>query len=446
MRSRPPPPYGASEMWQQLSGGGNEARRRRLAAGLGAALAVLAWAPGAAAATAYVRDEAQFERAVSAFSDTGGRVVLLPHRYLRPLVVGPRSAARLTIVGVRGARVQTVDLNGTRSVTIEHLTIAPLGGDSHLVVDRSTRILLSGLTFTAAGTDRIVDLRLGHSTGVTVRDSSFSHCGDRSPEWALCVQPQWADHVAIEDNRFHDCRGCDFIHGRAGRDTTIRDNRFVRALACRSGAEKCFHQDAIELFAANGLVISRNRFGVTEHGAGQVYMTDSVDHVRIANNLFKRSDPRAPGVHSPVGILIGSAMAHHLPRHVEIVNNTVLSGSRTRKHAAMSVLISPRYAHMRWANRPLVANNVLARVRAPHLLCDGVARSTHNVVEVGRTCSARDSLGDPRLGARGRPTRTSLLVIDRAARELAPPYDLTGRPRGRKPDIGCFEYVGPAGR
>ena len=412
-----------------------------LAAGLAAVAAVVASTSNALAATAYVRDEAQFERAVAALRSTGGRVVLLPHLYRGELVVGPRDGGELTIVGVRGARVQTLSLDHTRSVAVEHLTVAPLGADAHLVVAASQRILLSGMTFTAVGTDRLVDVQLDHSNGVTVRDSSFSHCGDHAPDWALCLRPGWANHVTIEHNRFHDCRGCDFIHGRAGVDTTIRDNRFARALACRSGAVKCFHQDMVELFAADGLVISRNRFGVTQHGAAQVYLTDAVDRVRIANNLFRRSDPRAPGAHSPVGVLIGSALSPHLPHRVEIVNNTILSGSATRRHAAMSVMVSPRYVHLRWTNRPLVANNVLARVLQPHLLCAGVARSTANVVARGWGCSPSDTVGDPNLDVDGRPTRTSLLVIDRANPAFAPPYDLTGRPRGGKPEIGCYEYV-----
>jgi hypothetical protein len=412
-----------------------------LAVALGVVMGALAWASTASAATMYVRDEAQFQQAIWALRSGGGRVVLLPHAYRRELVVGPRSSGKLTIVGTRGARVQTLYLDQTRSVTVEHLTVVPLGADSHLIVDRSRGVVLSGMTFTAAGTIRTVDLRLDHSNGVVVRRSSFSHCGDRSPDWSLCLLPGLANHVTIEGNRFHDCRGCDFIHGHAGVDTSIRDNRFARALACRTGTVKCLHQDMIELFAANGLVVARNRFGVTQRGGAQLYLTNAVDHARIANNYFRRSDPRAPGVHSPVGILIGVSTSPHLPHDVAIVNNTVLSGWRTRKHAALSIFVSPRYLALERRNRPLIANNVLARVMDGYLLCPGVRRSIRNVVAQGRTCSPYDSLGPPFLDATGRPTSRSLLLIDRADAALAPPYDLTGRPRGSRPDIGAFEYV-----
>jgi hypothetical protein len=110
------------------------------------------WAASASAATIAVRDEAQFQAAVSAFRDTGGRILLLPHGYRAPLVVGPRSSALLRIVGTRGARVQDLSLVDARSVGIAHVTFTPLGGDSRLIVARSRQVILDALTFTAAGT------------------------------------------------------------------------------------------------------------------------------------------------------------------------------------------------------------------------------------------------------------------------------------------------------
>jgi hypothetical protein len=427
--------------WQRRPHLATRACLRGVAAVLAVGLGVLLWTSNASGATAYVRSEAQFQQAVLAFRDTGGRVVLMPHLYRTELVVGPRSARRLTIVGMRGARVQTLLLYETRSVSVEHLTVSPLEADSHLIVDRSANVLISASTFTAFGTRHIVELQLDHSTHVTVRNSSFAHCGDRSPEWSLCLLPQRARHVMIEGNRFHDCRGCDFIHGYAGLDTTIRDNRFARALACRTGSVKCLHQDLIELFSGTGLVITRNRFGVSQRGAAQLYLTNALDYVRIANNYFLRSDPRAPGVHSPVGILIGAAASPHLPHHVEIINNTVLSGWQTSGHAAMSISVSPRYLRVKRWNRPLMANNVLARARDGYLLCTGLRRSIRDATEQGAACSTSDSIGPLDLDDRGEPTSASQLLIDRADPDLAPPYDLTGRPRGRHPDIGCYEYV-----
>ena len=60
------------------------------------------------------------------------------------------------------------------------------------------------------------------------------HCGDRAREFTNCVTLyRWSHRVVIEDNRFHDCLGCDFIHGRFGTHLTIRRNRFDRSLPCR---------------------------------------------------------------------------------------------------------------------------------------------------------------------------------------------------------------------
>jgi Right handed beta helix region len=414
--------------------------RRAIVPGALAVLLAAAWAQPAAAATRYVRGAAEFEQAVSAFR-SGGRIVLLPHLYRRPLVVGPRSRGMLRIVGMRGARVQELDVDHSRWVSIEHLTIAPISADATLMLSRSANILLERINFTAAGTTHTVALQLGGSTHVTVRSSSFSHCGDRSPEWSLCLRPDWATHVLIEDNRFHDCLGCDFIHGRMGRDWTVRDNRFARALACRSARVKCFHQDLMELFAADGLVISRNQFGVSQRGGAQVYLSGPVDHVRITNNVFLRSDPRAPGVHSPTGIVVGAAISPRLPHDVEIVNNTILSGWKLAKHAASSIVLGPHYDLLKPGNRPLIANNVLARLDVTALVCPRVRRSVRNVVIEGEACSPSDVVGDPQIGSDGEPTAASTLLIDRAYAPLAPPYDFAGRPRGSKPDIGAYEYA-----
>ena len=49
-----------------------------------------------------------------------------------------------------------------------------------------------------------------------MRNSTFSHCGDRTPKWSTCLLPRWAARVTVVHNWFHDCRGCDFIGGRIG--------------------------------------------------------------------------------------------------------------------------------------------------------------------------------------------------------------------------------------
>jgi hypothetical protein len=55
------------------------------------------------------------------------------------------------------------------------------------------------------------------SRHVTIRRSRFTHCGERSPECVNCLMLfRRSRHVTVEDSWFHDCYGCDFIHGRFG--------------------------------------------------------------------------------------------------------------------------------------------------------------------------------------------------------------------------------------
>jgi hypothetical protein len=91
--------------------------------------------------------------------------------------------------------------------------------------------------------------------------------------------------------------------------------------------------------------------------------------------------------------------------------------------------------------RPLLANNVIALLKVPNHVCSLVKASISNLVLSGTACSRSDRVGDAGLDARGRPTRASRLVIDRASGLYAPSRDRTGRPRGQKPDIGAFEYA-----
>jgi hypothetical protein len=73
-----------------------------------------------------------------------------------------------------------------------------------------------------------------------------------------------------------------------------------------------------------------------------------------------------------------------------------------------------------------------------------VARlSVTNVVEEGVACSETDTVGDPNLDEKGRPTRESTLIVDRATARWAPRVDLGGARRGPHPDIGAYEYTAP---
>jgi hypothetical protein len=420
---------------------------RRCAVVCAVAVACLVYAAPAAAVaprlapTRYVSDVAGFQAAVAALRSTGGRIVLRPHLYALPMTVGPNRRGFLTITGSRYARVRSLHLDHTANVAVMNITIAPINADATLHAENASHIILDHLWVTAYATLHRVSVNLDHSNYVAVRNSQFAHCGDRDPDWALCLLPYYANHVSIYDNNFHDCRGCDFIHGRFGTGAVIRDNHFARALSCQYTWVKCGHQDLIELFAANNLQVTRNYFGVTQRGGAQLYISEASDHVRITNNVFRGTDPLAPGVSPRVGILIGTRIATRLPRDVEIINNTVLSGKlKFGIHNPSSIVLSTRYARLLPINRPLIANNILAHQEAPTVTCAQARRTSHNLIVVGVGCSETDVVGPALLDDSARPTAESSLVINQADPTLAPPRDFTYWPRGASPDVGAYEF------
>ena len=403
-----------------------------------AALAVTS-ASGRAPALIEVRDESAFAAAAAALRGSGGTIVLRPGSY-DELVVGPRSSRRLRIVGSRGVRVQRILLDRTQYVSLERLRVSPLEGDGGVDVRASSHVELDRVLVTAAGTPFRVGVTLPNSTDVVIRRSVFTHCGDRSPAWANCLLLSWVKHLTVEDSWFHDCYGCDFVHGRWALDLRLLRNRFERALPCRIGRVRCGHQDLVEVFAGNGLTVIGNHFGVYEVGGAQLYLTNAIDHVRVENNVFIGSDPLVPGYRSRVAMIIGSRGFLRVPHDVVVVNNTILTGAPRNDGYAGSIRMSSMYGAVPRRERPVLANNIIGLLEVPQHVCAEAQASIANVVLAGTGCSSSDRVGDPRLDVDGRPTAASTLVIDRGSRRYAPAIDVTGRPRGREPDIGAYEF------
>jgi hypothetical protein len=358
--------------------------------------------------TIRVRTHRQFEAAVVAMRSTGGTIVLLPHVYRQPLVVGPRSARPLRIVGSPGVKVERFLLENTRAVSLGGLTIAPVARDAWLDVSGSERITLHDLVVTAYGTRFSSTVQIPDSSRVTIQRSRFTHCGDQSPTWSNCLWVHWpASHILVERSWFHDCLGCDFIHGRFRADLTIRDNRLERALPCKlnetqerrarlylpkRATERCGHQDLIELFGGNGLRIESNHFGVYRDGGAQVYLTGAIDHATVSNNVFVGTDPRLPLYHSRVGLLIGGRGVPHVPLHVKVLGNTILTGATRADGYTGSIALSPVYRHIRRLRRPVIADNVIGVLQTPQRVCRGAREFQANVVVEGHGCApAADS-------------------------------------------------------
>jgi hypothetical protein len=415
-------------------------RTALIAVVLGVAVAVSVDAPAASARTIVVRNPKAFERAAAAFRHRGGTIVLRPGSY-SSLVLGPRSGGTLRVVGAGGVRVGRFQLSRTRRVSIGRLRIGPVGGEAKLELDGAFDVDLHDLVVSARGTSFGASIFVAYAHHVRIRRSVFAHCADHSPDFANCITlNRGAHNVVIEDNRFHDCHGCDFVHGRFGSRLTIRRNRFDRALPCHHmGTYRCGHNDLVQLFAGQWLRVEDNRFGVYRAGGAQLYLTDDVDHATIVNNLFVGTDPSLPGYRARVAIVIGANESKRLPYYAKIVNNTILTGYRRRDGYAGSIRMSSKYGGIRLWKRPIVANNVIDLLGTSWRVCGASQRFIDNVVLRGKNCAADGYAGEDDLDATGRP-RSDSVVIDAANRHYAPPTDITGRPRDAHPDIGAYEW------
>jgi hypothetical protein len=143
-----------------------------------------------------------------------------------------------------------------------------------------------------------------------------------------------------------------------------------------------------------------------------------------------------------MALIIGAKGSDRLPRFVEVVNNTILTGFKRIDGYEGSLRLSRAYRYGGYSRRerPLIANNVISVLRTWGRVCFGARGSISNVIRRGHRCSRSDRGGRVYLDRRSRPTTRSRLLINRANRSHAPSHDMTGRRRGRAPDIGAYEY------
>jgi hypothetical protein len=357
----------------------------------------------AAAATYWVHSPAQFQKAVRATRAHGGRIILLPGRYVRPLVVSGSGPSQ--IIGRRGAVVQELRLDGTRRVSVGPLRISPLDGDAILEVSASLNVKLHHLRVSAQGTRFSAHVDIPDSDSVRIQYSQFSHCGDRSPNWVNCL---WlrarARNITVEHNWFHDCRGCDFIHGQVASHLAVRWNRFERSLPCRADRinwpllrfylgpdahERCSHQDLVQLSGGKDLSFVHNYFGVYKRGAAQLFLTGPIRRAMIAENVFSATDPLVRGWRARVGVIVGGRGGAPLPRLVRVEYNKIYSGARRRDGYAASLSVDQSYLwRVRYAERPLIAHNIIGLMETPVNLCVG-ARMVDNTILRGKDCPPR---------------------------------------------------------
>ncbi len=337
--------------------------------------------------TIEVQNAAEFAAAVSALRNDGGTIKLRRNVYGRELVVRVRPRHRLRIIGEQGVRVESLLLDHAQRVSVAHLTIAPVTQDAWIKVYHSRDIEIHDVLVTAARTRYRATVHVPDSSHVVIRRSEFRHCGDRSELFSNCLHlQQRARHVSVINSWFHDCRGCDFIHGRFGFSLILRGNRFERSLPCTMDRERCGHQDLIQLSSGRGLLVERNTFGIYKRGAAQLYLVGGVDHVTVVNNVFRSTDPRVPGYRARVALIVGSRGQSRVPLGVKIVNNTILAGARRIDGYAGSIRMSGVYRWLQRRKRPLLANNVIGLVEDPHHVCSVARAAVANVVLRGIAC------------------------------------------------------------
>jgi hypothetical protein len=391
----------------------------------------------------HARNGAEFAAAVATLRDTGGTVRLRRGEYPGELVVSSRSASPLRIVGERGVRIESLLLERTQHVSVSRLTIAPLGEDAWLRIRGSRHITLDHVLVTAQRTHFRATVQIAGSSHVDIRRSEFRHCGDHSLLFSNCVHLKpHTRHIRIVDSVFHDCRGCDFVHGRFGYDLTLQGNRFERALPCHINRERCRHQDLVQLWSGKHLYVEGNTFGVYRRGAAQLYLARAVDDASIVNNVFLGRDPRVPGYRARIALIVGSKGSKRVPLRARIVNNTILTGARRIDGYAGSIRMSSVYWSLQRRKRPLVANNVIGLLEVPHHVCSVARSAVSNVVLRGVACRGTNLVGEVYLDPKGRPTAASTLLIDRGSRGLSIRRDIDGRLRDARPDIGAYEYRG----
>jgi hypothetical protein len=404
----------------------------------GAVLAAFVSVDAAPAAGVVVDGQRQLEAAVQRLSSTGGTIRLRPGRYWE-VSIGPRSSRPLRVLA-DGVSTRYLRLLGTRNVTIVGLRVGSgVGPASEVVVASSRSVALERVAVVGTGRSRI-RVRLLSSSGVTIRNGRFRRCGEED----TCILLGQSRGVRLVGNTFGACHNCDCVRGRlGGPGLIIRDNNFSNVVRahCAPGV-LCNHQDHIQLQRGSDVLIERNRFGIYEHGAAQIYLSGPLNRVTVRNNVFRGSDPARPGYVAPVGITVGNLTEHqHPPHRVVIAHNTILSGAEHKRGSRSSIALTPLYSRVPPALRPVVVNNVLALLATPRWVCTPARASINNIVKEGQTCSSTDLLADPLIGpVWGEPTAASL-TIDRGAPGWAV-YDVNRVRRDALPDVGAYELIG----
>ncbi|PWU25489.1 MAG: hypothetical protein C5B48_01075 [Candidatus Rokuibacteriota bacterium] len=373
---------------------------------------------------------------VTALAQAGpGDVIQLANTQFPALqIAGHKYAGTVRIVGSGSTSIAALSISGSAEISLENLTVTPAAGAEALVtVNRSSAIKFAHVKFNGIDEGTGTELDIGKdASDVQIADSEFTQCRSGSP----CLQPG-GNGITVLRSNFHDCYDCDMVRG-GGSNVTFIGNTLQRAFrgSCvirPRGGNPCNHNDLIQIMGGGPWTIVGNRFGERHSGSAQIWMDPGVNNadnpihdVHITSNVFTGT--------MLYSIRIGKHGLTGPPRNVEIVNNTILAGTKS----AVGV-IPDAYAQMPESQRPLVANNILGAMEA--VTCPRI-HSTTNLVITGHACSSADRVGAANLSSTQAPTASSVLVINAADPALAPPTDMLGHSRNGAPDLGAIEYNG----
>lgn len=363
-------------------------------------------------------DTKAFEDALDSV-DPGGTIRLADGYYETLRVEGRKFSTPVQIVGSAKTTVGEISVEGSRNVLFRGFAVEPreAGEEAVVSVEDSRDVSFAGLRFDGLSESQGVRVRIHDDTaGVHVVESDFTWCQ------SYCIQPA-GKSIEILRSNFHDLIESDAIRG-GGSKVMVADNTFRRAVPGEAHAN---HNDFIQITGGRSWLIARNRFGPRQFGAAQIFVNagaerekgELIEDVQIVSNLF--TGDMAFAIH------IGADTSR-----ISIVNNTILSGDTSAIRLADEIVERPEN------ERPLVANNVLARTS--ERLCEG-ARTVANLVLDGPACSPTDRTGELAFDDAGLPTSAAAL-LNAADPTYAPAWDLRGRRRDGQPDIGALELEG----
>jgi hypothetical protein len=389
---------------------------------------VLFCAPDASAATISVNNASTLNAAIK--KARPGDVIQLANANYGHVDITKHNypGGGLVIRGSRGAVVSDVVFNASSYVTLSGMTLSPAGDTANITVQVGSHdIAIDNILANGVNENLGARVRANESTSdITIQNSEFTQCGRATP----CVG-LGGTNMLVQNNNFHDCADCDFIHG-GGTNIRIIHNTLNNGyhVDCHC------HIDLIQVMGGSHWLIAGNSFGYRESGAGQLFISPAtrrsvIDDVTVVNNLFW---PGTGGTHAMLAAMrVASHSGSALPNHIRIISNTVMTG------VTSSINLDDDYARLPLASRPLVSDNVVLTM-FPNQCANG--QWVDNLFQNGTRCSTGgNDLGNAGLDRSYRPTGGSSLVINRANGN-APSRDANGCARSGAADRGAYEYGG----